>query len=312
MNQDDRRPPEPTEENRQKLSTEKEVAANLLRLAEGIEKLAQEITPWLRAQSGNPDSCQSKADGTQVTSCDLEMERRFREVCDRALDISFVFLGEESEALSPTPVSVIAEAKHIVICDPIDGTANFIAGNGLYGCLIGVYERIAEKHFAPVFGAVLQPEQGKLYITEGDRVLEIDVISDERRVLTAAQPQQSDRLSISAYPPQKRFFKDGSYDHPELERVISNASIEDIVRLIRGDLDASLISGKWWDVAALMAVLEKLGFDAISLRDGEQGFQMRLDQLYLDGDNLWGLREPLLIHHQEDRSDLLKHFKTTR
>ncbi|MCB0355327.1 MAG: hypothetical protein KDD64_17465, partial [Bdellovibrionales bacterium] len=147
---------------------------NFLRLAHRLETLAIEVTPWLRQQSGAPEGVETKPDGSQVTACDKEMERRFRLACKEGLGVPFAFLGEESEEIRQTPLSEITDFDYVAICDPIDGTANFIAGNGLYGCLLGIYRRTSEGVYQPSFGAVLLPESGHLYITEGDDVLDLN------------------------------------------------------------------------------------------------------------------------------------------
>lgn len=286
------------------------LSVSLFRLASEVEALALRVNPWLRRQTGAPDGLEVKPDGSQVTACDKEMERLFRETCERVLDFPFVFLGEESEEVTQTPEEVIASARYVAVCDPIDGTANFIHGNGLYGCLLGIVEQREAGRFTPIFGAVSLPERERLYITEGEDVIELNLATGERAQLQHQEAPPAERLKISAYSPQKRFFVDGAYDGPAIERVMANASIMDIERLIKGEIHASLISGKWWDVAALMAVTEKLGFEAISLRDGSAGYELSLEQLERqDPKRRWALTEPFLIFPERDKEKLVKLFR---
>jgi fructose-1,6-bisphosphatase/inositol monophosphatase family enzyme len=285
---------------------------SLFRLSTELEALALKVNPWLRKQSGDPEGREFKPDGSQVTACDREMERLFRATCERVLKFPYVFLGEEAEEIAQTHEEKVASAKFVVVCDPIDGTTNFIEGNGLYGCLLGIVEQKENARYSPVFGAVFLPEQERLYITEGEDVIALNIATGERAKLLRHEATPTEKFKLSAYPPHKPFFVDGAFEGDQIERVTTNASIMDIEKLIKGEIHASVISGKWWDVAALMAVTEKLGFEALSLRDGRSGYDMALDQFQLkERERRWGMTEPFLIHDKKDQQKLLQlfHFK---
>lgn len=90
----------------------------------------------------------TKADGSWVTACDIETERQLRETVTQTFPGHRV-LGEEdgvTEGDDDAPTWVI---------DPIDGTANFVAGNPIFATLIAVQvngEEVTSVVSAPALG----------------------------------------------------------------------------------------------------------------------------------------------------------------
>lgn len=263
--------------------------------------MAREVTPWLRAAAGAPEGIITKPDGTHCTDCDEEMEQRIRVVCNEVLADPFLFLGEESEAKRSTPISAIRNAECIVVVDPIDGTSNFIQGNSAFGSLIGVYHQRADSFFEPVFGAILLPEEEQLYLTDESGVEVVDLSSGQESRLAVKRQTDQTCLRISAYPSHDRFLAPQALLSERIERVMTFASITDFNNLILGETRLAIIGGKWWDIAALLAVAQQLSLQALSLRDKNYGFRLSLDDFILTpGDSQWSLQAPIVLFAQDD------------
>jgi inositol-phosphate phosphatase / L-galactose 1-phosphate phosphatase / histidinol-phosphatase len=108
------------------------------------EALADEAGAIARRYFRTPVAVDDKPDLTPVTIADREAEAAMR----RRIEATFPdhgIIGEEHGR-------VRADADHVWVLDPIDGTKNFISGIPLFGILIGLMHR-----GRPVLGVVDQP-----------------------------------------------------------------------------------------------------------------------------------------------------------
>lgn len=93
-------------------------------------KLVKVLT--LLELSGKSPRASKKSDGTFVTDFDIQIEKMLTRLCETALPGS-VICAEEMQSDYP---SDIKQYEYFWIIDPIDGTTNFINGNGkFYTCL---------------------------------------------------------------------------------------------------------------------------------------------------------------------------------
>ncbi|WP_062379426.1 inositol monophosphatase family protein [Demequina pelophila] len=113
-----------------------------------------EIRPRFRALSSG--QIHLKGPGDYVTEADLEAEKALTPLLREILDVTVV--GEEAAEHSPELIDVLATGETAWTVDPVDGTANFVAGSESYAVMVGL---VAAGE--PVGGWILQPEAGLLY-----------------------------------------------------------------------------------------------------------------------------------------------------
>jgi fructose-1,6-bisphosphatase/inositol monophosphatase family enzyme len=248
-----------------------------------VEELACEVLPELRSQFGNPEGVECKQDGSVVTAWDRKMEVRFRDLISKHFPRETVFIGEETEEDTPTDISELDQAQLVTLCDPIDGTSHFVSGEFWYGCSLGIYERDSDGQFYPRFGAVLSPQEGKVYRTEGAGVLEVDLESGARIPLVSPDESSSARPKLVTYPSQHHMLLPLHAPNPHYQAVRgNNASMCDVLSVLRGENQGALIQGKWWDVAAVFAMADKLGIGVYPISEDDSRTWITSDDLVLD------------------------------
>ncbi|NUW38088.1 inositol monophosphatase [Nonomuraea sp. SMC257] len=100
-----------------------------------------------------------KSPGEVVTVADREAEelisRRLREVLDAPV------VGEEAAADAPQLLTALREAPAAWVVDPLDGTANFVAGRPDYAVMAALV-----RDGETVAAWIAQPAQGRVYVAE--------------------------------------------------------------------------------------------------------------------------------------------------
>ena len=86
---------------------------------------------------GHLDAAQigAKAHGEVVTEADREAEAMLSDAL-QSMFPGALATGEESIAADPSLLDALPTAEHLFVIDPIDGTANFVAGNPDFGILL--------------------------------------------------------------------------------------------------------------------------------------------------------------------------------
>ncbi|ELT91570.1 hypothetical protein CAPTEDRAFT_144747, partial [Capitella teleta] len=107
---------------------------------------AEEGLKWFRQQF----TVRQKADATPVTEADVASEQVIRKYLAKAFP-GDGFYGEETGRQGDQDL--------FWLVDPIDGTASFVHGSPLYGCLIGLVEG-----GCPVLGAAALPATGDVWL----------------------------------------------------------------------------------------------------------------------------------------------------
>jgi 3'(2'),5'-bisphosphate nucleotidase len=124
----------------------------------------------------------SKADGSPVTSADHRAEAIICECLAGAVPLT-PLCAEEAMAAGGQP----QVAERFLLVDPLDGTREFLAGNGEFTINVALIER-----GAPIAGAVYAPAIGRLWVG-GDTAFACEVglggePLDERRIQTRRAP----------------------------------------------------------------------------------------------------------------------------
>jgi len=96
----------------------------------------------------------SKADGSPVTSADHRAEAIICEYLANMVPLT-PLCAEEATAAGATP----HVAERFLLVDPLDGTREFLAGNGEFTINVALIER-----GAPIAGAVYAPAIGRLWV----------------------------------------------------------------------------------------------------------------------------------------------------
>lgn len=135
---------------------------NLLHLVEAMRVAAKlEILPRFR-RLGNGD-IRLKADATDmVTEADIAAETALKHSFSLLLP-GALFVGEESAAANPALLDALVDADLAIVVDPIDGTANFVAGLPLFGVMAAVTRRgesIAGVIYDPIGDDAMVAEKG--------------------------------------------------------------------------------------------------------------------------------------------------------
>ena len=120
------------------------------------ERLADAAGPLVRRYFRQPLEIVTKADASPVTIADRETETLLRKLVAETFPQHGV-IGEEFG-------SERAEAEHVWIFDPIDGTKSFITGRPLFGTLIGLLQ-----HGRPILGLIDHPALGERWIGAAGR-----------------------------------------------------------------------------------------------------------------------------------------------
>ena len=118
-----------------------EVSAAHIALAEALADAAGAI---IRGHFRQPITVDEKSDQTPVTIADRAAEAAMRALIEQRFPEHGI-IGEEHG-------STRAEAEHVWVLDPIDGTKSFISGIPLFGTLIALTRR-----GRPVLGVIDQP-----------------------------------------------------------------------------------------------------------------------------------------------------------
>jgi inositol-phosphate phosphatase / L-galactose 1-phosphate phosphatase / histidinol-phosphatase len=120
------------------------------------ERLADAAGPLVRRYFRQPVEIITKADASPVTIADRETETLLRGMVAETYP-GHGLIGEEFGAER-------ADAEHVWIFDPIDGTKSFITGRPLFGTLIGLLQ-----HGRPILGLIDHPALGERWIGAAGR-----------------------------------------------------------------------------------------------------------------------------------------------
>jgi 3'(2'), 5'-bisphosphate nucleotidase len=107
----------------------------------------------------------SKADGSPVTSADQRAEVIISDYLTRLIPLT-PLCAEEATAAGAKP----QVAKRFLLVDPLDGTREFLAGNGEFTINVALME-----NGAPIAGAVYAPAIGRLWVG-GDTAFACEVL----------------------------------------------------------------------------------------------------------------------------------------
>lgn len=191
-----------------------------------------------------------KTDGSLVTRADMETEKALREYVSENIPAAGVF-GEEFGHTNP-------EAPIQFVVDPIDGTAEFVAGIPVWGFVLGIYFK-----GQPIIGLIDHPHLDlRLHAAYGqgayanDMLLsvgDIDAELDANKIRLAVTP----RRGFLKYEDQSNYFESVCRAFPE-QRIYCSCFTQALSAT--SAIDVSL---EWnlrlWDLAACKLIIEEAG-----------------------------------------------------
>jgi 3'(2'), 5'-bisphosphate nucleotidase len=160
----------------------KDAAGDVLSLAAllaAIRPIAEEAGRATLAFYGDKSGVREKADGSPVTLADEAAEAVILPAL-RALTPDIPVVSEEEAAQGLAPTSVGAR---FWLVDPLDGTKEFLSGNGEFTVNIALIE-----DGRPVLGVVVAPALGETYAGAAGEAFLADA-QGERRILCRRPPE---------------------------------------------------------------------------------------------------------------------------
>lgn len=135
---------------------------DLRELADKLRQAAwQELLP--RFQNVRDLDVHAKSDATDLVTEADEAAELFLKGEIAAMLPGVLFVGEESASRDPDLLDRLEHADMAVVVDPLDGTANFVAGMPLFGVMAAVVEKgkaVAGVIYDPVNDDWIMAEQG--------------------------------------------------------------------------------------------------------------------------------------------------------
>lgn len=175
------------------------MAFNLRDLAHRLRQAAhQEVLP--RFQQIHDLDVRAKADATDLVTVADEAAERFLKREIESLMPGALFVGEESAAQDPELLDRLDRAETAVVVDPLDGTANFVAGMPLFGVMAAV-----ARYGKSVAGIIYDPMSDDFIMAEeGGGAFLIRPDGTERRLAVSANaplPEMVGYVSTDFLPP---------------------------------------------------------------------------------------------------------------
>ncbi|MGI9282377.1 MAG: 3'(2'),5'-bisphosphate nucleotidase CysQ [Endozoicomonas sp.] len=232
------------------------------KLIESLKQIAQQAGETILTIYHQEDlGIQHKSDKTPVTVADLKAN----EVIEKglqALDLQYPILSEESVH---TGFQERRKWARYWLVDPLDGTQEFINGNGQFTVNIALMEKSEDGRSYPIFGVVHEPAENTVYW--GGRDLGAFKQIEDRQVVSIAprpfQPEQETvALGSRSYGTERAtaFAEKLRTLYPNLEvRPVGSALKSCHIAEGLADIYPRLGPTSEWDTAAAQAVVEGAG-----------------------------------------------------
>lgn len=216
-------------------------------------------------ESYNTEDSKFKDDGSPVTLADL----RAHDIIQKALSKVYPeipVVSEEGNSGNP------GTSEFCFLVDPLDGTKEFIRGNGMYTVNIALMQRKKKTRWKPVFGVVHAPTFAITWLG-GDNVqpTKQNQVSIEKISVRAPRGIPIILGSVSHATPRDQAFAEAVGEHV-FEGVGSSMKI---CRVADGTADMAPRFGttSCWDTAAAHAILNAAGGNII----GPDGVELDYD-----------------------------------
>ncbi|WP_422139520.1 3'(2'),5'-bisphosphate nucleotidase CysQ [Endozoicomonas sp. ALC020] len=232
------------------------------KLIESVKQIAREAGEAILTLYHQQDlGVQHKSDKTPVTVADLKAN----EVIERglkALDVQYPILSEESEH---TAFTERCQWERYWLVDPLDGTQEFINGNGQFTVNIALMEKSEDGRSYPVLGVVHVPDENTIY-WGGSDLGAFKQTEDQPAVSITPRSFQPGKETVAlgsrSYGTERAavFIEKLRALYPNLEvRPVGSALKSCHVAEGLADIYPRLGPTSEWDTAAAQAILEGAG-----------------------------------------------------
>ena len=229
-----------------------------------------------------------KSPGEIVTSVDLEAERRLHDGL-AALGLGARIVGEEAVAQAPALLDDVGEGL-VWLIDPLDGTANFAAGQRPFGMMVALVD-----DGVPIAGWLLDPSSGRMFFAERGKGATCEGI--KVRPPAPARPPLRAALGTHFMRPRRRARVHARAEQRFTVVPVPRCAAESYPRLVLGQDDIALFQRILpWDHAAGALLLTEIGgrvthWDGSPYRVGSG----RTGVLAATGERLWQEAANLLL-----------------
>jgi len=218
-----------------------------------VEVSERVIVPRFRALADGDVA--EKGPGDLVTVADTEAEALITDALLRAFpDVPVI--GEEAVAADPPLAEHLDELASYWLLDPLDGTANFVAGDPGFGTMLALVhdgEPVAAWLWLPVRGLMITAELGSGAWADGRRLR-----TEGAAFWTTAESRAW--VSVRFLPPEVRREVEANARAFESVSAGPGAAVAAYAGLVAGEVDAAL---QWrthpWDHAPGALVLTEAG-----------------------------------------------------
>ena len=183
-----------------------------------------------------------------VTEADREAERAIRALIERRFP-GHGIVGEEFGAAN-------AEAEHVWVIDPIDGTRAFISGLPLWGTLVGL-----KRAGRAVAGMMSQPFTGEIFMADAQGAF-YEGPGGPRRLATRATARLADATLCTTTPALFSGAARAAYDRLESQVRLARYGTDCYAycMLAAGNVDLVVETGlQPYDITALIPIIERAG-----------------------------------------------------
>lgn len=231
---------------------------SLAALLAAIRPVAEEAGRATLAFYGDRSGVREKADGSPVTLADEAAEAVILPAL-RALTPDIPVVSEEEAAQGLAPTSVGAR---FWLVDPLDGTKEFLSGNGEFTVNIALIE-----DGRPVLGVVVAPALGETYAGADGEAFLTDS-AGERRIRCRQPPAEGETVVGSRSHGDAAAMEAFLEDRKVAAFRAAGSSLK-LCLIARGEADLypRLGTTMEWDIAAGHAVLAAAG-GRVTMRDG--------------------------------------------
>lgn len=250
---------------------------------EEIKRLLLECGKLSMLHYADPD-VKLKPDHSVVTPADTGIEKLLAREFDRPEEGVYL-IGEETLASRSENYVRNALDGTCWIVDPIDGTAPYVAGIPAWGISLAL-----AKNRRIVEGAIYLPPQDELIYTSGDQAYRVRGFAaggeSEAMESCSVRPNPAGAVSVS-----QQHAKSGRVSVPGAVFSLGGC-VASFYLLFSGKITAYVASVSLWDIAASLAIMERLGFKAVT-DTGKELTSAISDELYAlapDCRDRWKLR----------------------
>lgn len=207
-----------------------------------------------------PNQSWTKSDGTPVSSVDLAVQKQLIAIITAQYPDHRI-LYEEGE-----PQHSLKKSEFTWVIDPIDGTANFLAGKKEYSIAIGLMkgnEFIEALVIFPAFGESFYAAKGAGVYRNGARMPMVEPNPEEKEIVFCSRTYSQAQNNIMDY--QATFYRCATYS---------------ILRVLTGQALAFLAANTMlYDVGPISHIASEAGMECLGGIDQKIQYQPNLERI---------------------------------